>query len=118
MILIDMDMPNSCFDCDLHNYHFCNLTNTEIGNHYWNGGKPSDCPLKLADKNTVSEQTYTDEFNARKEAEFELYKLRRNIDDMLAEIKGLAVQDVGEAFIKNNCIRIIEKYIKEQTDEK
>ena len=46
MIFIDMDMPESCFNCDLHNYHFCNITGNCIEQNYDDGTREIDCPLK------------------------------------------------------------------------
>ena len=45
MIQIDMDMPESCYDCCLNNYHFCDVTQTDIEKHWDEGTKPKDCPL-------------------------------------------------------------------------
>lgn len=40
-------MPHNCYDCDLHNYHECNLTSESIEDDYcWNGdSREKHCPL-------------------------------------------------------------------------
>lgn len=52
VIITNMDMPKNCYDCDLHNYHECNLTTESIEEDYcWNGDRrEKHCPLKSADK--------------------------------------------------------------------
>ena len=45
VIINDMDMPESCFNCDLHNYHFCDLTGNCIEQNYDDGTREVDCPL-------------------------------------------------------------------------
>lgn len=41
-------MPHNCYDCDLHNYHECNLTSESIEDDYcWNGNsREKHCPLR------------------------------------------------------------------------
>lgn len=41
-------MPHNCYDCDLHNYHECNLTSESIEDDYcWNGdSREKHCPLR------------------------------------------------------------------------
>jgi hypothetical protein len=41
-------MPHNCYDCDLHNYHECNLTSESIEEDYcWNGdSREKHCPLR------------------------------------------------------------------------
>lgn len=50
VIITDMDMPKSCFDCDLHNYHFCDATGTLIEKNRVDGTRAGDCPLKSVDE--------------------------------------------------------------------
>lgn len=56
MLLIDMDMPSSCMECNLCNkgkvtdygqYGECTLTNKKVNLMTWN--IDADCPLKSAD---------------------------------------------------------------------
>ena len=37
-----LDMPESCYDCCLHNYHFCDVTCSAIDF----SSRPDDCPLE------------------------------------------------------------------------
>lgn len=49
MVLIkDYKMPHNCYDCDLHNYHECDLTCESIEDDYcWNGdSREKHCPLR------------------------------------------------------------------------
>lgn len=42
-------MPDSCEECDFHNYHFCNVTGENIDKNLYDimeDNKPSTCPLK------------------------------------------------------------------------
>ena len=77
--------------------------------------------------NTVSEEVYTSEYIGRKSAEFELYKLQRNIDKMIAEIYSehdKEIKDCGDNDCCLNCIKqytdrlmkVVFKYCKENTD--
>ena len=46
VIIKDMEkLPDSCFNCDLHNYHFCDLTGNLIEENWGNGTRADDCPL-------------------------------------------------------------------------
>ena len=44
----DFEMPYNCYDCDLHNYHECDLTGESIEEDYcWNGdSREKHCPLR------------------------------------------------------------------------
>lgn len=47
-IIKDYGMPHNCYDCDLHNYHECDLTAESIEEDYcWNGdSREKHCPLR------------------------------------------------------------------------
>ena len=47
-IIKDYGMPHNCYDCDLHNYHECDLTGESIEEDYcWNGdSREKHCPLR------------------------------------------------------------------------
>ena len=47
-IIKDYKMPHNCYDCDLHNYHECDLTSESIEEDYcWNGdSREKHCPLR------------------------------------------------------------------------
>ena len=44
----NFSMPHNCYDCDLHNYHECDLTTESIEEDYcWNGdSREKHCPLR------------------------------------------------------------------------
>ena len=41
----DFEMSNSCYDCELNNYHFCNITGNLIEKNLDDGTRADDCPL-------------------------------------------------------------------------
>lgn len=47
-IIKNYKMPHNCYDCDLHNYHECDLTCESIEEDYcWNGdSREKHCPLR------------------------------------------------------------------------
>ena len=47
-IIKDYNMPHNCYDCELHNYHECDLTCESIEEDYcWNGdSREKHCPLR------------------------------------------------------------------------
>ena len=47
-IIKNYSMPHNCYDCDLHNYHECDLTGESIEEDYcWNGNsREKHCPLR------------------------------------------------------------------------
>ena len=48
IIIKNYKMPHNCYDCDIHNYHECNLTSESIEEDYcWNGdSREKHCPLR------------------------------------------------------------------------
>lgn len=44
----NFEMPHNCYDCDLHNYFECDITNESIEEDYcWNGdSREKHCPLR------------------------------------------------------------------------
>lgn len=50
-IIKNYEMPHNCYDCDLHNYHECDLTSESIEEDYcWNGdSREKHCPLREVD---------------------------------------------------------------------
>ena len=48
IIIKNYEMPHNCYDCDIHNYHECNLTSESIEEDYcWNGdSREKHCPLR------------------------------------------------------------------------
>ena len=47
-IIKGYEIPHNCYDCDLHNYHECDLTSESIEEDYcWNGdSREKHCPLR------------------------------------------------------------------------
>ncbi len=47
-IIRNYGIPHNCYDCDLHNYHECDLTGESIEEDYcWNGdSREKHCPLR------------------------------------------------------------------------
>ena len=70
----DFEMPYNCYDCDLHNYHECDLTSESIEEDYcWNGdSREKHCPLR--------------EVEAIQKVDYE-NRLKTDIVAMLEEIK-------------------------------
>ena len=48
IIIKNYSMPHNCYDCDIHNYHECDLTSESIEEDYcWNGdSREKNCPLR------------------------------------------------------------------------
>jgi hypothetical protein len=44
MVLLDVNMPKSCVECELHNYHFCDVTKESIENY--EEKRAEFCPIK------------------------------------------------------------------------
>ena len=87
-IIKNYGMPHNCYDCDLHNYHECDLTSESIEEDYcWNGdSREKHCPLReveaipkdqyearlKADMVTMLEDLKK-EMNPIKECEYQIY---------------------------------------------
>ena len=64
------DMPNSCSECDFHNYHFCDLNYESVESFLYDENtiddKPNWCPLKeLPDEehNDLQYDEYSDGYD-------------------------------------------------------
>ena len=59
VIIKDYKMPHNCYDCDLHNYHECDLTCESIEDDYcWNGdSREKHCPLREVE--TIPKEQYS-----------------------------------------------------------
>lgn len=86
-IIKNYGMPHNCYDCDLHNYHECDLTGESIEEDYcWNGdSREKHCPLR--------------EVEAIPKANYET-RLKADMVAMLTEIQ-LEIQEIEE----DMCIR-------------
>lgn len=79
--------------------------------------------IKASEENTVSEKTYTDEHNLRKDAELELYKSKKVIEFFKCKISDYPKHYV---FTREEVLNILERYeercryhdIKPNEDEK
>jgi hypothetical protein len=102
-IIKNFGMPHNCYDCDLHNYHECDLTGESIEEDYcWNGdSREKHCPLR--------------EVEAIPKADYE-NRLKADMVAMLTEIQ-LEIEeletsgDVLELAIKDDCKDIIQQKI-------
>ena len=99
VIISDMEkVPCSCFDCELHNYHFCNLTGNLVENNLDDGTRAGDCPLKEVSDNSVLEDIKAKLDHDLKEAPY-MYD-----DEHLDELYGF--QDGLE-----HALHIMDKHI-------
>lgn len=57
VVIKDMEMPKSCYECDLHNYHNCDLTNDGI-EKYLDDVKHPNCPLVEIEEREVGKWEY------------------------------------------------------------
>ena len=73
-IIKNFSMPHNCYDCDLHNYHECDLTTESIEEDYcWNGdSREKHCPLREV------EAIPKDQYEA---------KLKADMVDMLKDLR-------------------------------
>ena len=64
-IIKNYGMPHNCYDCDLHNYHECDLTGESIEEDYcWNGdSREKHCPLREVEAIEALEQEPTTKNN-------------------------------------------------------
>ena len=85
VIIKDYNMPHNCYDCDLHNYHECDLTCESIEEDYcWNGdSREKHCPLREV------EAIPKDEYEKRLKA------------DMMAILEEIDLQFNEICFYKN-----------------
>ena len=44
--MLIMDMPSNCYECELNNYHFCDVTGDNIERYRNTEYKPTWCPLR------------------------------------------------------------------------
>ena len=44
--MLIMDMPSNCYECELNNYHFCDVTGDNIEIYRNTEYKPTWCPLR------------------------------------------------------------------------
>lgn len=93
-------MPHNCYDCDLHNYHECNLTSESIEDDYcWNGdSREKHCPLR--------------EVEAIPKADYEA----RLKADMVAMLEDLDLQ-IDESAAYNLEVAKVQRLIRDRIDK-
>lgn len=74
----NFEMPYNCYDCDLHNYHECDLTSESIEEDYcWNGdSREKHCPLREVEaipKDQYEARLKADMVAMLKELRYDLY---------------------------------------------
>ena len=76
-------MPHNCYDCDLHNYHECDLTSESIEEDYcWNGdSREKHCPLREVE--AILKSDYENRLKAEKIAM--LAELQTEIEELYPE---------------------------------
>ena len=50
VIINNMDMPVNCWECDLNNGYFCDITGNSIEDFLNDEEREKDCPLKSTDE--------------------------------------------------------------------
>lgn len=98
-IIKNFGMPHNCYDCDLHNYHECDLTGESIEEDYcWNGdSREKHCPLREV------EAIPKDQYEARLKADMVTFLI-----DLRWEIDSLPTY---------NDVHDIADYIQEKINE-
>lgn len=111
VIISDMEhIPNGCFDCDLHNYHFCNLTGNLVENNLDDGTRADDCPLKeVNDKPSGKwipiEQIITDSINEAKNTVLE------DIKNEIPNLVRYESADGQDLIMAHDMAMLIDEYI-------
>ncbi len=108
-IIKDYRMPHNCYDCDLHNYHECDLTCESIEEDYcWNGdSREKHCPLR--------------EVEAIPKAEYE-NRLKADLEAILVELQleieaHTMTSGVTNQFTWNECIACCSRAIQQKINE-
>ena len=82
VVISDMEhIPKSCYDCDFHNYHFCDMTGNCVEQNIDNGTRADDCPLK-----EVPNESILDKIKAEIVTDYE-NRLKADMVAMLTEIQ-------------------------------
>ena len=104
----NFSMPHNCYDCDLHNYHECDLTTESIEEDYcWNGdSREKHCPLR--------------EVEAIPKADYE-NRLKADMVAMLTEIQ-LEIEELDNPLDYdfegyNQCAVDCQKLIQQKIDK-
>lgn len=97
-IIKDYEIPHNCYDCDLHNYHECDLTCESIEEDYcWNGdSREKHCPLREVE--AISKADYENRLNT--DLKTILVELQLEIEEM----SGLHTEIHGEEWNRVNVV--------------
>lgn len=118
-IIKGYEMPHNCYDCDLHNYHECDLTSESIEEDYcWNGdSREKHCPLREVE--AIPKADYDNRLKADLDSMAKAinygWELRVNevLDKIRAEIAELShYYPMGHDYqiAITRCIAVIDKY--------
>ena len=88
------NIPGSCFDCDLHNYHFCDLTGNCIEQNYDDSTRAEDCPLE-----EVPEPYIVEEQQGEKKMSMTQQELMNECDMLQGNINRMMVTDDHEELL-------------------
>ena len=97
-IIKDYKMPHNCYDCDLHNYHECDLTCESIEEDYcWNGdSREKHCPLREV------EAIPKDQYEARLKAD--MVAMLEELQVEIEEMSGLCTEIHGDEWNEINVV--------------
>ena len=106
-IIKNFGMPHNCYDCDLHNYHECDLTGESIEEDYcWNGdSREKHCPLREVE--AIPKADYENRLKAEKVT---------MLDEIRVDIEMEKLEDSSNLCIKahniavDGVLKIIDKY--------
>lgn len=108
-IIKNYGMPHNCYDCDLHNYHECDLTGESIEEDYcWNGdSREKHCPLREV------EAIPKDQYKA------DMITLLEDIKEQLREMHEdfFETEHFDEAYGVSDSMDIIEQEINKLKGE-
>lgn len=107
IIIKNYSMPHNCYDCDIHNYHECDLTSESIEEDYcWNGdSREKHCPLREVEAIPKAE------YEARLKAE----KITM-LEELKTEIEGCYSKNslYFEMCAWNNAIDVVDRIIQQK----
>ena len=97
-IIKNYGMPRNCYDCDLHNYHECDLTSESIEEDYcWNGdSREKHCPLREV------EAIPKDQYEARLKAD--MVAMLEELQVEIEEMSGLCTEIHGDEWNEINTV--------------
>ena len=93
-------MPHNCYDCDLQNYHECDITSESIEDDYcWNGdSREKHCPLREVE--AIPKTDYENRLKA----------------DMVAILEDLDLQ-IDESAAYNLEVAKVQRLIRDKIDK-